>query len=88
MTQFQLTLGNFPISASSNSIETHVKNVRIKIDGGSKKSLIRTIRGVGYALDLRDVWPASNSCLASGPFESFSSIFGIFSQSSGSFAML
>ena len=44
------------ISASSNSIETHVKNVRIKIDGGSKKSLIRTIRGVGYALDLRDVW--------------------------------
>jgi DNA-binding response OmpR family regulator len=56
MTQISTDFRKFPISASSNSIETHVKNVRIKIDGGSKKSLIRTIRGVGYALDLRDVW--------------------------------
>jgi DNA-binding response OmpR family regulator len=36
----------------TNSIEVHVKNLRDKIDPKSGPSLIRTVRGCGYALDV------------------------------------
>ena len=39
------------IPATTNIIDAHVKNIRAKIDGDSGKSIIRTVRGVGYALD-------------------------------------
>ena len=35
----------------SNSIETHVANLRRKIDRGMRRKLIRTISGQGYLLD-------------------------------------
>jgi DNA-binding response OmpR family regulator len=34
----------------SDVLRTHIKNLRAKIDGKHKKKLIRTIRGVGYAI--------------------------------------
>jgi len=40
------------IEATTNVLEVHVKNLRDKIDGQSDQSLIRTIRGFGYALDV------------------------------------
>jgi two-component system, OmpR family, copper resistance phosphate regulon response regulator CusR len=36
----------------SNSLPVHIRNLRRKIDCGSTKSLIRTVRGCGYALDV------------------------------------
>lgn len=38
----------------SNTIETHVKNLRNKIDKGHNLKLLRTIPGVGYKLGLDD----------------------------------
>ncbi|HVO33390.1 MAG TPA: response regulator transcription factor [Elusimicrobiota bacterium] len=39
-------------SSSTNTIEVHIKNLRSKIDAKGAKSLIRTVRGCGYALDV------------------------------------
>jgi two-component system, OmpR family, copper resistance phosphate regulon response regulator CusR len=36
--------------AQTNTIEVHIKNLRSKIDAKSGPSLIRTVRGYGYAL--------------------------------------
>ena len=44
-----LTRANF--ETHTNTIETHIKNLRKKIDTKSGKSLIRTVRGCGYSLD-------------------------------------
>lgn len=38
------------IPATTNIIDAHMKNIRAKIDGRSSKSVIRTVRGVGYAI--------------------------------------
>jgi DNA-binding response OmpR family regulator len=35
----------------SDTLRTHVKNLRKKIDTGSSKNLIRTLRGIGYEID-------------------------------------
>jgi DNA-binding response OmpR family regulator len=35
----------------SDTLRTHVKNLRKKIDSGSSKHLIRTLRGIGYEID-------------------------------------
>jgi DNA-binding response OmpR family regulator len=45
-----LTKANF--DTHTNSIEVHIKNLRKKIGTTSGKSLIRTVRGCGYALDV------------------------------------
>lgn len=34
----------------SDVLRTHIKNLRAKIDGAQKKKLLKTIRGVGYAI--------------------------------------
>jgi DNA-binding response OmpR family regulator len=39
-------------NTNSNTVEVHIKNLRNKIDAKSSKSLIRTVRGCGYALEL------------------------------------
>jgi DNA-binding response OmpR family regulator len=44
-------LSNSDFNVTTNTVEVHVKNLRSKIDGKSAKSLIRTIRGCGYALE-------------------------------------
>jgi two-component system copper resistance phosphate regulon response regulator CusR len=44
-------LSHTDISTSTNVIEVHIKNLRTKIDNKSGASLIRTVRGCGYALD-------------------------------------
>ena len=44
-------LSNQDFASGTNVIEVHIKNLREKIDGRSRKSLIRTVRGCGYALD-------------------------------------
>jgi two-component system copper resistance phosphate regulon response regulator CusR len=38
--------------SKTNIIEVHIKNLRAKIDNKTGKSLIRTVRGCGYALDI------------------------------------
>jgi DNA-binding response OmpR family regulator len=38
-------------NTTSNTVEVHIKNLRSKIDGKSSKSLLRTVRGCGYALE-------------------------------------
>jgi len=35
----------------SDTLRTHIKNLRKKIDTGSSKDLIRTLRGIGYEID-------------------------------------
>jgi DNA-binding response OmpR family regulator len=35
----------------SDTLRTHIKNLRKKIDSGSSKNLIRTLRGIGYEID-------------------------------------
>jgi DNA-binding response OmpR family regulator len=35
----------------SDTLRTHIKNLRRKIDKGGSKELIRTIRGIGYEID-------------------------------------
>ena len=45
----QLTKADF--DSNTNIIEVHIKNLRSKIDNKKGKSLIRTVRGCGYALD-------------------------------------
>jgi len=39
-------------SSNTNVIEVHIKNLREKIDGKNGDSLIRTVRGCGYSLDI------------------------------------
>jgi DNA-binding response OmpR family regulator len=34
----------------TNTIEVHVKNLRLKIDNGFKKPLIHTVHGMGYKI--------------------------------------
>jgi two-component system response regulator MprA len=43
-----LVSGN-DIPASTNAIDAHMKNIRAKVDSHSSPSVIRTVRGVGYA---------------------------------------
>lgn len=38
---------------SSNTIESHILNLRKKIDAKGKKKLLHTISGIGYKLDIR-----------------------------------
>ncbi len=45
-----LTKANF--DTHTNAIEVHLKNLRKKIDAKAGKSLIRTVRGCGYSLDV------------------------------------
>ncbi len=45
-----LTKANF--DTHTNTIEVHIKNLRKKIEPKSGKSLIRTVRGCGYSLDI------------------------------------
>lgn len=35
----------------SDTLRTHIKNLRKKIDNGSSRDLIRTLRGIGYEID-------------------------------------
>ena len=42
---------NTDFNTSSNTVEVHIKNLRAKIDGKSAKSILRTVRGCGYALE-------------------------------------
>jgi len=44
-------LSNSDFNSTTNTVEVHIKNLRSKIDGKSTKSMIRTLRGCGYALD-------------------------------------
>lgn len=44
-------LSDQDFNAGTNVIEVHVKNLRAKLDGNAETSLIRTVRGCGYALD-------------------------------------
>ena len=39
-------------NTTSNTVEVHIKNLRSKIDGKTSKSLLRTVRGCGYALEI------------------------------------
>lgn len=39
-------------NTSSNTVEVHIKNLRSKLDIKSAKSVLRTVRGCGYALDV------------------------------------
>jgi DNA-binding response OmpR family regulator len=41
---------NESFDSMTNVIDVHIKNLRNKIDKGTKKKLIRTIRGAGYML--------------------------------------
>ena len=42
---------NYHFSPQTNVIDVHIFNLRKKIDGKFSKSLLKTIRGVGYKLD-------------------------------------
>ena len=44
-------LSNSDINTHTNVIEVHIKNLRSKLDGKIGRSLFRTVRGCGYALD-------------------------------------
>ncbi|NLT44031.1 MAG: winged helix-turn-helix domain-containing protein, partial [Thermotogaceae bacterium] len=37
----------------SDVIRSHIKNIRKKIDGGRRKKLIKTVRGMGYEISDR-----------------------------------
>jgi len=43
---------NTDFNTNSNTVEVHIKNLRSKIDGKSSKSILRTVRGCGYALEV------------------------------------
>jgi two-component system copper resistance phosphate regulon response regulator CusR len=45
-------LSNADFNSHTNLIEVHIKNLRSKIDSKSGPSLIRTVRGCGYVLDV------------------------------------
>lgn len=40
----------FESSASANTVEAHIKNLRRKIDDGFEQKLLRTVYGMGYSL--------------------------------------
>ena len=44
-------LWNDPGDICSNSLEVHMRNLRLKVDKPFKKNLIKTIRGFGYKLE-------------------------------------
>ena len=44
-------ISNSDIDSHTNVIEVHIKNLRAKLDSKGGPSLIRTVRGCGYALD-------------------------------------
>ncbi len=41
---------SYDFENSTNVIDVHIKNLRRKIDGGSYRKLIQTVRGVGYRI--------------------------------------
>jgi DNA-binding response OmpR family regulator len=43
-------LWDFTFDSFSNVVDVHVKNLRKKIDRGSRNRLLTTVRGVGYQL--------------------------------------
>jgi len=45
-------LSQIDFGTQTNAIEVHVKNLRSKIDPHFSRSLIRTVRGCGYALNI------------------------------------
>jgi len=45
-------LSNTNFESGTNTVEVHIKNLRSKIDSKSGNSLIRTVRGCGYALNV------------------------------------
>lgn len=45
------SLSSSEINSHTNVVEVHIKNLRAKLDPKTGPSLIRTIRGCGYALD-------------------------------------
>jgi len=44
---------NRSVDLFSNTIETHIMNIRKKIDSPRKKRLIHSVSGRGYKLDVR-----------------------------------
>jgi two-component system copper resistance phosphate regulon response regulator CusR len=42
---------NIHFDAGSNSIDVHIRRLRLKVDEGSRQKLIQTVRGVGYVLE-------------------------------------
>lgn len=45
-------LWNDPGDVCSNSLEVHMRNLRLKVDKPFKKNLIKTIKGFGYRLEI------------------------------------
>ncbi len=41
---------NFDLFSMTNFVDVHIKNLRKKIENGSNKHIIQTVRGVGYML--------------------------------------
>ena len=42
---------NIHFDSGSNSVDVHIRRLRMKVDDAWERKLIRTVRGVGYALD-------------------------------------
>lgn len=45
---------NYHFDPQTNVIDTHISNLRHKIDGGSSRPLLKTVRGAGYRLSADD----------------------------------
>ncbi len=45
---------NYHFDPQTNVIDTHISNLRHKIDAGSSRPLLKTIRGAGYRLSAHD----------------------------------
>jgi two-component system copper resistance phosphate regulon response regulator CusR len=44
---------NMPVEANTNIVDVYIKYLRDKIDGDSEEKLIRTVRGMGYVLQMQ-----------------------------------
>ena len=45
---------NYHFDPQTNVIDTHISNLRHKIDAGSERPLLKTVRGAGYRLSVDD----------------------------------
>jgi two-component system OmpR family response regulator len=45
---------NYHFDPQTNVIDTHISNLRHKIDVGSGRPLLKTVRGAGYRLSADD----------------------------------
>jgi DNA-binding response OmpR family regulator len=57
---------NFTGDTMTNVVDVYINYLRKKIDAGSEKRLIRTIRGVGYELAVESAARAEKSAVAAG----------------------